>query len=302
MKELLRMVQDIADSSATVLLTGSSGTGKELLARAIHGLTARRQKPFVAVDCNAIPETLLESELFGFRRGAFTGAVMDKQGIIEQANGGTLFLDEIGNLSLPVQAKLLRFLQERTFRRVGDVSEHAVDIRLIAASNRDLPIDIQKGAFREDLFYRLSVIHLKLPDLQDRREDIVPLVYFFIRKFNKGYHVDGIRQDAMDLLVGHAWPGNVRQLENVVERAVILRKAGLIQPRDLPDEIVHGPGHQQPLAGGDGAPVRPASLQGMRRQPIARRANPRDQPPHLVSQAAEVHPGLRPERQGRAEV
>ncbi len=238
MKELLRMVQDIADSSATVLLTGSSGTGKELLARAIHGLTARREKPFVAVDCNAIPESLLESELFGFRRGAFTGAVMDKQGIIEQANGGTLFLDEIGNLSLPVQAKLLRFLQERTFRRVGDVSEHGVDIRLIAASNRDLPADIQKGAFREDLFYRLSVIHLKLPDLQDRREDIVPLVYFFIRKFNKGYHVDGIRQDAMDLLVGHAWPGNVRQLENVVERAVILRKAGLIQPRDLPDEIV----------------------------------------------------------------
>ena len=238
MKELLLLVQEIADSSATVLLTGNSGTGKELLARTIQGMSTRKTRPFVAVDCNAIPESLLESELFGFRRGAFTGAVTNKQGIIEQANGGTLFLDEIGNLSLSVQAKLLRFLQERTYRRIGEVDEQSVDIRLITATNRDLLAEVQKGTFREDLYYRLSVILLKLPDLKDRREDIAPLVYFFIRKFNRGYQVDGVRQDAMDLLVDYAWPGNVRQLENVLERAVILRKAGLIQPRDLPEEIV----------------------------------------------------------------
>jgi two-component system, NtrC family, response regulator AtoC len=242
MCDLLQMTRDIATSNASVLITGSSGTGKEILARLIHRLSLRNTRPFVAVDCNAIPETLLESELFGHRRGTFTGAVADKAGIIERAHGGTLFLDEIGNLSPSIQAKLLRFLQDRRFRRVGETEERAVNIRLITASNRDLQQEVEKQTFRDDLFYRLSVIHLKIPDLKERREDIMPLVYHFIRKFNTGYQVEGVRQDAMELLVSYPWPGNVRQVENVVERAVILRKAGLIQPRDLPEEIVRGEG------------------------------------------------------------
>jgi DNA-binding NtrC family response regulator len=237
MAELLTMAQGVAASSASVLITGSSGTGKELLARAIHGLSPRASRPFVAVDCNAIPEALLESELFGHRRGAFTGATSDKRGLAEEADEGTLFLDEIGNLSAVVQAKLLRFLQERRFRRVGDVEERVVNVRLISASNKDLRSLVEKGAFREDLFYRLSVIPLKIADLKDRREDIAPLAYHFVRKFNSGYKIEGIRKDALELLLDYLWPGNVRQLENVIERAVILRKAGLIQPRDLPEEI-----------------------------------------------------------------
>jgi DNA-binding NtrC family response regulator len=235
--QLLRLARDVAASNATVLVTGSSGTGKELLARAIHGISARRAAPFVAVDCNAVPESLLESELFGHKRGSFTGAIADKRGIIEQADGGTLFLDEVGNLSAPVQAKLLRFLQERKFRRVGDPIERAVNVRVVSATNRDLRDLVQRGVFRDDLYYRLSVIPLRIPDLADRREDIPPLVYHFIRKFNGDYRVEGIRADALDLLIDYEWPGNVRQLENVTERAVILRKAGLVQPRDLPEEI-----------------------------------------------------------------
>ncbi len=237
MAELLKMAHEVASSSASVLITGSSGTGKELLARAIHGLSPRATRPFVAVDCNAIPETLLESELFGHRRGSFTGATSDKRGLAEEADEGTLFLDEVGNLSAVVQAKLLRFLQERRFRRVGDTEERLVNVRLITASNRDLRSLVEKGTFREDLFYRLSVIPLKIPDLKDRREDIAPLAYHFVRKFNIGYKIEGIRKDALELLLEYTWPGNVRQIENVIERAVILRKAGLIQPRDLPEEI-----------------------------------------------------------------
>ncbi len=237
MAELLAMARGVAASSASVLIAGSSGTGKELLARAIHGMSPRASRPFVAVDCNAIPEALLESELFGHRRGAFTGATADRRGLAEEADEGTLFLDEIGNLSAVVQAKLLRFLQERRFRRVGETEERAVSVRLISASNQDLRSLVEKGAFREDLFYRLSVIPLKIPDLKDRREDIAPLTYHFVRKFNTGYKIEGIRKDALELLLDFPWPGNVRQIENVIERAVILRKAGLIQPRDLPEEI-----------------------------------------------------------------
>jgi DNA-binding NtrC family response regulator len=242
MADLLRVARDVAASNATVLITGSSGTGKELLARAIHRASRRSAGPFVPLDCSAIPESLIESELFGHRRGAFTGAVDDRPGIVQQADHGTLFLDEIGNLPLPIQSKLLRFLQERRFRRVGEVAERSVDVRLISATNQDLAAMAARGAFRSDLYYRLSVIPLRLPDLAERREDIPPLVYHFIRKFNAGYQVEGVRADALDLLIDHAWPGNVRQLENAIERAVILRRAGLIQPRDLPEELVHAAG------------------------------------------------------------
>jgi two-component system response regulator AtoC len=243
MARLLAMASEVAESSASVLITGASGTGKELLARAIHAISGRRERPFVPVDCGAIPEGLLESELFGHRRGAFTGAVADKAGIVEGADGGTLFLDEVGNLPAPMQAKLLRFLQDRRFRRVGDTVERAVDARLVSASNRDLRELVGEGSFREDLYYRLAVISLDIPPLRDRREDIPPLVYHFIRRFNEGagYAVEGVRQDALDLLIDHSWSGNVRELENVVERAVILRKAGLVQPSDLPPEMASTP-------------------------------------------------------------
>ncbi|MBI5498799.1 MAG: sigma-54-dependent Fis family transcriptional regulator [Deltaproteobacteria bacterium] len=244
MGSLLEMARQVAASTGTVLVSGASGTGTELLARVIHDLSPRHERPFVPVDVNAIPETLIESELFGHRRGSFTGAIADKQGLIELAEGGTLFLDEVGDLSPAVQGKLLRFLQERRFRRVGEVDERVLNVRLISATNKDLRALVAGGKFREDLFYRLSVIPLVVPDLRDRREDIAPLVYHFIRKHNAEYHVDGVRPDALDALVGYSWPGNVRQLENVVERAVILRKAGLIQLRDLPEEVLTEKGRQ----------------------------------------------------------
>jgi DNA-binding NtrC family response regulator len=249
MADLLRVARDVAASNATVLITGSSGTGKELLARAIHRASRRSGGPFVPLDCSAIPEALMESEIFGHRRGAFTGAVDDRPGIIQQADRGTLFFDEVGNLALPVQSKLLRFLQERRFRRVGEVEERSVDVRVISATNQDLTALATRGLFRHDLYYRLSVIPLRLPDLADRREDIAPLVYHFVRKFNVGYQVEGVRADALDLLVDHAWPGNVRQLENAIERAVILRRAGLIQPRDLPEDILRAEGGAPPSGG-----------------------------------------------------
>ena len=239
MARLLAMAGEVAPTTASVLIAGASGTGKELLARAIHAISGRCQRPFVPVDCGAIPEGLMESELFGHKRGAFTGSVADKAGIVEEADGGTLFLDEVGNLPASMQAKLLRFLQDRRFRRVGDTVERSVDVRVVSASNRDLSESVAQGAFREDLYYRLAVISLAIPALRERREDVPPLVYHFIRQFNAeaGYAVEGVRQDALELLVDHAWPGNVRQLENVIERAVILRKAGLVQPSDLPPEM-----------------------------------------------------------------
>jgi two-component system response regulator HydG len=236
-RDVIRLVRDVAGSSASVLITGESGTGKELIAREIHRRSRRAERPFVALDVNAIPETLLESELFGHVRGSFTGAVRDKAGMFEQADGGTLFLDEIGNLNLAVQAKLLRFLQERTLRRVGDTREKTVDVRLVTATHRNLKKLMAEGTFREDLFYRLSVIHVEVPTLRERREDIAPLAYHFLRKYNRDLRVDGFRPEVLDLLVDFDWPGNVRQLENAIEHAVILRKAGLIQKGDLPEWV-----------------------------------------------------------------
>jgi len=244
MARLLALAADVAASDATVLIEGPSGTGKELLARTVHALSPRRSGPFVPLDCSAIPESLLESELFGRRRGSFTGAVADAAGIVEQAHGGTLFLDEVGNLDRSIQGKLLRFLQERRYRPVGHPAERAADVRLVSASNRDLKSLVADGALRDDLYYRLAVFSLRIPALAERREEIPPLVYHFVRSFNArgGYAVEGVRRDALDLLVDAPWPGNVRQLENAVERAVILRKAGLIQPCDLPEEVTgHDP-------------------------------------------------------------
>ena len=214
------------------------------MARALHYEGILREGPFVPVNCAGLPGDLLDSLMFGHRRGSFTGAVADKQGLLEMADSGTLFLDEVGDLSPAVQGKLLRFLQERRFRRVGEVEERTLNVRVISATNKDLRSMSGDGKFRDDLYYRLSVIPLAVPDLRQRREDIAPLVYHFIRKHNAEYHVDGVRSDALDALVGHSWPGNVRQLENVVERAVILRKAGLIQVRDLPEEILAEKGRQ----------------------------------------------------------
>ncbi|RJO63604.1 MAG: sigma-54-dependent Fis family transcriptional regulator [Myxococcales bacterium] len=235
--DVMKLVHELAASPATVLITGESGTGKELIAREIHRQSDRRSQVFKALDVNAIPETLIEGELFGHAKGSFTGADRDKAGLLESANGGTLFLDEIGELSLAVQAKLLRFLQERVVRRVGESAERAVDARLITATNRDLQAMMAAGQFREDLFYRLSVFHIRVPPLRERREDIAPLVYHFLRKYNKSYRVEGFRADVLDALADFHWPGNVRQLENAVEHAVILRKAGLIQKKDLPEWV-----------------------------------------------------------------
>ncbi len=247
MARVLALVHEVAASSATVHVTGASGTGKELVARSIHAASERRRGPFVPVDCGAIPEGLLESEFFGHSRGAFTGAIADRPGIVETADGGTLFLDEVGNLPMAMQAKLLRFFNDRRYRRVGETRERSVDLRVVSASNRDLNELVAEGVFRDDLYYRLAVFSLNIPSLADRREDIPPLAYHFIRRFNTdcGYAVEGIRQDALDLLVDAPWPGNVRQLENVTERAVILRKAGLIQPVDLPPDMqLHGSSEQ----------------------------------------------------------
>ena len=239
MQQVFELIRRVSHSRSTVLIQGSSGTGKELVARAIHYSSPRRDRPFVAVECSAIPETLLESELFGYVRGAFTGAVTSRKGLLEEADGGTLFLDEIGDLSPSMQVKLLRTLQEREVRRIGAQQSVKVDVRLIAATNRDLEEAVRRGEFRADLFYRLNVITINLPDLKDRPEDIPLLAHHFLRKFAEanGEHKRGISKEAMDLLMNYHWPGNVRELENVIERAVILGRGPEVLPEDLPPRL-----------------------------------------------------------------
>jgi DNA-binding NtrC family response regulator len=224
MQAVYRLIAKCAPTNSTVLLTGESGTGKELIARAIHYNSLRKDKPFVPVDCNSLSENLLESELFGHVRGSFTGAVANKKGVFESANGGTLFLDEIGNLSLSTQAKLLRVIQEREFRAVGDTRAQGTDIRLITATNKDLKAMVADGTFREDLFYRINIFPIPIPPLRERREDIPALAFHFLNVFNEelGKKMTGFSEDAMSALVNHDWPGNVRELENTVQRAVIL--------------------------------------------------------------------------------
>ncbi len=239
MQEMLETVALVAPSGATVLITGESGTGKGLVARAIHCNSLRAQKPLVEVNCAAIPETLVESELFGHEKGAFTGANRQRQGRFAQANGGSLFLDEIGELSLSMQAKLLRVLQEGEIQRVGSDATLPVDVRILAATNRDLQDMVAEGAFREDLYYRLNVMAIEVPPLRERIEDIPVLARHFWEAFAEKNRktVKGIAPQAMDLLLKHAWPGNVRELENVMERAVILLRGEYISEKELPLSI-----------------------------------------------------------------
>jgi DNA-binding NtrC family response regulator len=239
MRDVFRLVEKIAPTNSTVLIRGESGTGKELVARAVHSRSNRSARPFYALNCAAIPENLLESELFGHEKGSFTGADARKIGLFEAASGSTLFLDEIGDLTLPLQGKILRALQEKEVKRVGGNETIPVDVRVVAATNRDLTAMMKAGQFREDLFYRLNVIPVELPPLRERSSDVRALVLRFLDKSNAshGTSVTTVSPEAMELLVRHGWPGNVRQLESVVERAVLLCEGNIVTPADLPSEV-----------------------------------------------------------------
>jgi two-component system response regulator HydG len=241
MKRVLEIVAQVAPSSATVLIQGESGTGKEVIAQAIHDLSARASNPFIKVSCAALPETLLEAELFGYERGAFTGAIARKEGRFELAHGGTLFLDEIGEVSPTVQVKLLRVLQVGEFERLGGTKTIRADVRIIAATNMNLLEAVERKAFREDLYSRLNVITLTLPSLREREGDIPLLAHHFLEIFKKKNNKDlkGFTQEAMEVMLQYSWPRNVRQLENAIERAVVLTKGDMITPGDLPPEILN---------------------------------------------------------------
>jgi two-component system response regulator AtoC len=240
MTELMNFVRKVASSEATtILIQGESGTGKDLIAKAIHYESSRQQKPFVAINCSAIPETLMEAELFGHEKGAFTDAKQMKKGLFEAADGGTLFLDEIGELSPLLQAKLLRVLEDQVIRRVGGIRDMQVDVRVIAASNRDLEKAVRENQFRQDLYYRLAIIAIFIPPLRDRKEDIVPLVEFFIERYNRRFKksIRGIAEETRRLLFSHNWPGNVRELKNSIERGMILEDEPLLRPLYLPFSV-----------------------------------------------------------------
>jgi DNA-binding NtrC family response regulator len=238
-KEVFRVINKIAPTGSTVLIYGESGTGKELVARAIHERSPRKDKPFFAINCAAIPDTLMESELFGHEKGSFTGAGSREIGIFEAADKGTVFLDEIGEMSVAMQAKLLRAIQEREIRRVGGKVNIPIDLRLLSATNRDLEGEIKKGNFREDLYYRLNVIRINLPPLRERGNDIAILANFFVKKYSSitDIPLKGIAKSALKILMNYPWPGNVRQLESIIERGVLMAESDLIQPEDLPSEI-----------------------------------------------------------------
>jgi len=239
MQSVFKMIDQVAPSRASVMITGESGTGKELVAEAIHQQSNRAKGPFIALHCAALTETLLESELFGHERGAFTGATARKDGRFQLAHGGTLFLDEIGEISPSVQVKLLRFLQEREFERVGGTQTVQVDVRILAATNRDLSAQVEEGSFRDDLYYRLNVVNIDVPGLRDRRSDIPVLAEHFLRKYAKENEKDiaGFASDAMEVLSQHDWPGNVRELENAIERAVVMARGSLLETQHLPASV-----------------------------------------------------------------
>lgn len=242
-RQVLDFVQKVADSDSTVMIQGESGTGKELVARMLHFNSLRKDRPLVPVNCGAIPENLLESELFGHEKGAFTGATHTRMGRFELANGGTIFLDEIGELSLPLQVKLLRVLQERAFERVGGNRTIQVDVRIVAATNQDLEILVEEKRFRQDLFYRLNVIPIVVPPLRERRSDIPLLIDHFLARFNQTKHtsVSGLAPEALRQLTEYDWPGNIRELENMIERLLVLKKQGTITTADLPEKICRKP-------------------------------------------------------------
>ena len=256
-RQTLDLISQVAPSSATVLLTGESGTGKELVARAIHRGSQRSNRPFIAVNCAALPETLLEAELFGHEKGAFTGATSQRQGRFELADGGTLFLDEIGETTPQLQVKLLRALQEGEFERVGGSRSVRVDVRIVAATNANLREEVAEGRFREDLFYRLNVIHVALPPLRDRKDDVALLAHHFLKKYadkNKKV-IGGITKAAMDRMMTWSWPGNVRELENAVERAVVLCRGDAIDMDELPPHIREGSAESRVLHVPIGTPL-----------------------------------------------
>jgi len=239
MQKVFELIEKVADTGATVLITGESGVGKELVARAVHYNSSRKDRPLVVVNCGAIPETLLESELFGYEKGAFTGATAMRIGRFELADGGSIFLDEIGDMSMNLQVKLLRAVQERTFERIGGVKTVSVDVRIIAATNRKLEDLVRDGKFREDLYYRLNVVPIHIPPLRDRRQDIPLLYNYFLERSNKinNAQIEGFTEEAMEMLMNYEYPGNVRELQNMVERLVILKKTGCIGVEDLPEKF-----------------------------------------------------------------
>jgi len=242
MQEVFSLIEKVASSSSTVIIYGGSGTGKELVAKAIHYNSPRTDQPFIPFNCSAIPETLVESELFGHTRGAFTGAIQTKKGLFEEANGGTLFLDEISTVLPSVQVKLLRVLQEKEVMKIGSTERTKIDVRMIAATNEDLETNMKNGKFRDDLFYRLHVFPIFLPNLKERKEDIPLLAYHFLDLYSKEAkkEIKGISKETMNLLLEYYWPGNVRELENAIERAVIMADGEFLTPQDLPGDLTEG--------------------------------------------------------------
>lgn len=239
MQEVFSLIEKVSSTNSTVIIYGGSGTGKELVAKALHYNSSRASQPFIPFNCSAIPETLVESELFGHTKGAFTGAIQAKSGLFEEANGGTIFLDEISTILPSVQVKLLRFLQDKEVMKVGGTEKVKLDVRVIAATNEDLEANIKKGTFREDLFYRLYVFPISLPDLKERKEDIPLLAYHFLDIYTKENQkpIKGISKEAMKLLLEYHWPGNVRELENAIERAVVMADQDFLTPKDFPKNL-----------------------------------------------------------------
>lgn len=274
MQELMRFVRRVAASEAsTILIEGENGTGKDLIAKTLHYQSLRQAEPFIAINCAAIPETLLESELFGYEKGAFTDARQQKRGLLELADRGTLFLDEIGEIPLVLQAKLLRVLEEQTFRRLGGLKDIQVDLRVVAATNKGLREAVREGAFRQDLYFRLNVIHVQIPALRERVEDIIPLARFFVDHYNKKFkrQIEGISAEAARVLMSHDWPGNVRELRNAIERAMILEETPRITPTSLPLSLTRTQSQAAPafVAAAAGSSPEPLHVNGMASMPAA---------------------------------
>jgi transcriptional regulator with PAS, ATPase and Fis domain len=273
MREALNFVRRVAASEATtILLEGENGTGKDLIAKTLHYQSIRQAEPFIAINCAAIPETLLESELFGYEKGAFTDARQQKRGIFELADKGTLFLDEVGEIPLMLQAKLLRVLEDQSFRRLGGLKDIQLDLRVVAATNKNLREAVKEGAFRQDLYFRLNVIQIVLPPMRDRPEDILPLARFFIEHYNRKFRrgIEGVSPAAGQLLLAHDWPGNVRELRNAIERAMILEESTYITPQSLPIAITRPDGHPAAAAPRTEIPTEGLSLEDNERMLLAR--------------------------------